>query len=224
MKILGLIPARGNSKGLPKKNLYPIKGRPLIYYTIKASLGSKYITDTYVSSDDDKILKISADLGANTLRRPDEYATDTSSTHSVIKDAIDQLKKNNKIYDVIVLLQPTSPLRDNYDIDSALEILFKHNCDSVISVYNIGYKPFKSYYRNTKGYLGGIFNDTFPNMRRQDLPDAFMANGAIYIINTKTFIKFGKLITKKTLPYIMDKEKSHDIDVLEDIIKLEEIM
>ena len=124
-KILSIIPARGGSKGLPRKNIIDLNGKPLIGWTIGASLKSKYITDTIVSSDDEEILNISQQYGANVLKRPKELATDIASSESVVLHTIKELKKQDKIYDYIVLLQPTSPLRDEKDIDKAFEMLFK---------------------------------------------------------------------------------------------------
>ena len=129
-----------------------------------------------------------------------------------------------KIYDFIVLLQPTSPLRDHHDIDKALDIMCTHDCNNVISVYDIGYKPFKSYFINKNGYLSGIFNDKAPNMRRQDLPIAYMPNGALYIIDTQEFLKHEKLITDQSLPYVMNENNSYDIDTLDDITQVEKIL
>jgi CMP-N-acetylneuraminic acid synthetase len=102
--------------------------------------------------------------------------------------------------------------------------MFDNDCTNVISVYDIGYKPLKSYYLNKDGFLKGVFNDEAPNMRRQDLPTAYMPNGAIYIISTEVFLKEGKLITNKSLPYVMDEEKSFDVDNIQDIKNIEKVL
>lgn len=219
--ILAIIPARGGSKGLPEKNIYPINGKPLIAYTIDAALKSKYISTTVVSSENDAILKVSSNIGADIIKRPAEFATDEASSESVIIDAIKQMGEKGNKFDIIVLLQPTSPLRNERDIDAALELMISEKASAIISVVNIGTKPFKAYYQNKDGYLKGIHSDKSPNMRRQDLPDAFLANGAIYAISIKEFLNTNNLITAKTLPYIMSPNKSLDIDTIEDIHAIE---
>lgn len=223
MKILAIIPARGGSKGLPGKNIYPILGKPLIAYTIDAALKSKLIVKTVVSSDDDKILEVSKSFGAEIVKRPDKYAIDEAGSEIVIHDVLTQLNKRGETFDIVVLLQPTSPLRDAQDIDNALQKMLKQNAEGVISVTNIGVKPFKTYYLNKEGFLKGVHNNLTPNLRRQDLPDAFLPNGAIYAVYTEVFLKTNSLLTHTTVPYIMEIKKSVDIDTLEDIKRIEEI-
>lgn len=224
MNILAIIPARGGSKGLPRKNIYFVKGKPLIAYSIEAALGSKFITKIIVSSDDDEILKVSKEFGATPLKRPKKLAQDTSTSEEVIQNVINSLIKQNEEFDILVLLQPTSPLRDASDIDNAIELMLKNNASAVISVTNIGVKPFKTYYLNKKGFLQGVHNNKSPNMRRQDLPDAYLANGAIYAVYTNLFLQYNSLLPKKTIPYIMDILKSYDIDDLEDINQIETLL
>ncbi len=223
-RILAIIPARGGSKGIPGKNIYPVNGKPLIAYTIEAALASKLVTKTIVSSDDDEILKISVEFGAIALKRPKELAQDTSSSEEAIQHVLNWLIDQSEIYDIMVLLQPTSPLRDVTDIDNAINLLLENNASGVISVTNIGVKPFKSYYINPSGFLVGVHNDKAPNMRRQDLPDAFLANGAIYAAYVKEFLRTKSLIPPKTIPYLMANSKSIDIDSLADIKLLENIL
>jgi len=222
--ILAIIPARGGSKSITNKNIIPINGRPLIAYTTDAATGSNLITKTLVSSDSDNILDISIALGVEVLKRPAQLATDIASSESVITDTLNQLKNKGELFDIVVLLQPTSPLRDSEDIDNALQIMIDERVDSVISVVNIGVKPFKSYFLNKDGYLEGVHNNTTPNMRRQDLPDAYLANGAIYAIRTDVFLKEKTLLPHCTIPYVMALSKSVDIDTMDDVKQLEKIL
>ena len=224
LNILAIIPARGGSKGFPGKNIYPVNGKPLIAYTIKASLESKLITKTVVSSDDDSVLDVSKSFGSDVLKRPKQYATDEASSEVVVLDTIEQLKKKGQIFDLFVLLQPTSPLRDAGDIDSALQNILDHNANAIISVINIGVKPFKTYFLDKEGFLKGVHSNESPNMRRQDLPDAYLANGAIYCTYVKQFEKCKSFIPNGTIPYIMSNEKSVDVDSVLDIAELEQIM
>jgi len=222
--ILAIIPARGGSKGLPKKNLYPVNGKPLIVYTIEAALKSKSITKTIVSSDDAKTLELSKNHGAEIVKRQAKYASDEASSESVILDTLKQLRNAGESFDIIVLLQPTSPLRSSADIDNAIQTMYDQNANAVISVINIGIKPFKSYYLNEKGFLQGVYNNETPNLRRQDLPDAYLPTGAIYAVFTKIFLRTKSLLPLNTVPYIMEKYKSIDIDIIDDITRVENVL
>lgn len=223
MRIIAIIPARGGSKGLPKKNILELFGKPLIAWSIEASLKSQYITKTIVSSDCDEILNISSQYGAETLKRPEELALDTSPTEPVIKHVLDNLNEYEK-FDYIILLQATSPLRDETIIDNAFEHLFNNNAAALISVNEIDNKILKAFKLNTNGYLEGISNNIFPFSRRQDLPKVFMPNGAIYIIKTEDFLKSNRLFTSKTIHFLMDENKSYDIDTIDDLKKCDEIL
>jgi len=216
-RVLAIIPARGGSKGFPGKNIADLAGKPLITWTIEASLSSKYITKTVVSSDDDEILDISRNYGADTIKRPDDLASDTASSESVVKHTVDSLASNMERFDVLILLQPTSPLRTSVDIDNAMDIMFNSDATAVISVCEFDNKILKTFKENSDGFLEGITNNDFPFMRRQNLPRVFMPNGAIYIINTTVFLENYSLLTTKTKNYLMSKSKSLDIDTHSDL-------
>lgn len=223
-KILAIIPARGGSKGLPRKNILDLNGKPLIAWTIENSLKSRYITDTYVSSDDDEILEVSKKFGSKILKRPDHLATDISSSEEVVNHILEELKQYNKVYDYIILLQPTSPLRDEKDINRAFEMLFDKNATALISVKNEDNKILKAFIDNEEGFLYGIYNNKYPFTRRQDLPKIYMSNGAIYIIKVDEFLKNQSFLTNKTIKFIMDDIKSIDIDTKEDLKQLNDIL
>jgi CMP-N,N'-diacetyllegionaminic acid synthase len=223
-RIVAIIPARGGSKGLPGKNIYPLNGKPLIAYSIEASLNSKYITKTVVSSEDNEILGISEKYGSELIKRPKEFATDSASSDVVIKDCLEQLEKQGAEFDILILLQPTSPLRNSTDIDSAFEEFYKKDATALISVYEPEHTPFKSFKLNKDGFLEGLVDNNSPFMRRQDLPRAFMPNGAIYIIYVDEYKKSGSLFTNRTLPFVMSLDKSADVDNISDIARIEEIL
>lgn len=223
MKIVSIIPARGGSKGLPGKNIIDLAGKPLIAWTIEASLKSKYITKTIVSSDDNNILEISKKFGVETIKRPNELALDTTPTEPVIEHVLKSLE-NIEQYDYLILLQPTSPLRDEKDIDSAIKLLIQKKVSALISTKEIDNKILKAFKNNENGYLEGIANNKYPFMRRQDLPKTFMPNGAIYIIDIKEFLKTKTLFTDKTISFEMSEEKSFDIDTKEDLNKCNDIL
>lgn len=216
MKIVGIIPARGKSKRLEKKNLYKINNNPLIAYTIIAAKKS-IINDVYVSSEDTEILETSLKYGAKLIERPENLSLDTTPTAPVIEDAIKQLKSQNLYYDVAVLLQPTSPLRDYLDINNAIDLYLNSKAENLISVYKPIKNVLKSFLLCKEGYLKGIVNDDYPFWREQDLPPVFFPNGAIYIFNPELFLEKKSFFSKKTIPYEMAIEKSIDIDYVDDI-------
>jgi CMP-N-acetylneuraminic acid synthetase len=223
-RILAIIPARGGSKGLPRKNIIDLAGKPLIAWTIEASLKSKYITETVVSSEDSEILEISKQYRSNIIKRPDELALDTTASEPVIKHVIEKLKQKNQEFDYLVLLQPTSPLRDVKNIDNAFDILFQSDATALISVSEIDNKILKAFKENRDGFIEGVSNNRYPFMRRQDLPKTYLSNGAIYIIRVDEFIKNSSLFTNKTVSYIMDEIESLDIDTIEDLERVKEYM
>jgi len=216
LKIVSIIPARGGSKGLPGKNIIDLAGKPLIAWTIEVSLKSKYITNTITSSDDDKILEIAKRFGSETFRRPAELSLDTTPSEPVIEHVLKNIE-NIEEYDYLVLLQSTSPLRDEKDIDKAIELLIEKKASALISTKEVDNKILKAFKNDESGYLEGIVNNEYPFMRRQDLPKTFMPNGAIYIVNIKEFLKTKRLFTNKTISFEMSEEKSFDIDTKEDL-------
>ena len=223
-KILSIITARGGSKGLKRKNVVDLAGKPLIAWTIEASLDSKYITKTIVSSDDKEALDIYKEYGANDVRRPDDLSSDNATSESVIKHTIDYLESKGEMFDIVILLQPTSPLRNSKDIDSAFEIMFNSDATAVISTSEFDNKILKTFIETPDGFLKGVSNNEYPFMRRQDLPAVYMSNGAIYIIDMYIFNKTLSLITDRTVPYLMPANKSFDVDSESDLLSIERLI
>lgn len=222
-KFVSIIPARGGSKGVPKKNIIQLNGKPLIHWTIQASLDSKYIEDTLVTSDSDEILNISKDFEkVLLLKRPDAISNDYASSIEVVNHVIQNLKKD--FYTHLILLQPTSPLRSAMDIDNAIEAFTSLNGESLISVKKIDNKYLKVFYKKNNTSIKSAYNNKFPFTRRQDLPDAFMSNGAIYIIGIDAFLKAQSFETEHTLFFEMDEIKSQEIDSMEDLEKIRQSM
>ena len=216
-RVLSIIPARGGSKGLPRKNVVDLAGKPLIAWTIEASLKSKYISKTVVSSDNKEILDISVEYGAEIIKRPDNLASDTATSESVVKHAIDCLESTGEVFDIVVLLQPTSPLRTSIDIDNAFDIMFYSDATAIISVCEFDNKALKTFIKDEDGFLQGVSNNKYPFMRRQDLPSVYTPNGAIYIINTKIYLENQSLLTATTKEYLMPEFRSVDIDTIKDL-------
>lgn len=223
-KTIAVIPARGGSKSIPRKNLVPVNGKPLIAYTIEAALKARHISKVVVSSEDEEILTVAEKYGAELINRPPELATDTAMPEQVVYHAIKELERQGEIFDVLALLQPIAPLRDHDDLDQAFDLFYAKDATALISVYEPLHTPYKTFKLSKKGFIVGLVNNKYPFTRRQDLPQAFMPNGAIYIININDFIQTQCLFTSKTTHFLMPLEKSIDIDSLEDIKELEKIL
>ncbi len=217
---LAIIPARGGSKRLPRKNVLDLCGKPLIAWSIEAGLKSKYISKVVVSSDDEEILQISQNFGADIIKRPDELASDTATTFDVIEHTIKSLGK----YDYIVLLQATSPLRNEKHIDEAIELLEEKNADAVVSVCEMDHSPLWSNTLPKDESMKNFLRDEILNKRSQDLPKYYRLNGAIYICKTGELLKNKGFFLKKNIyAYKMDKKHSVDIDDEIDFIVAKEI-
>ena len=227
MNILGLIPARGGSKGLPRKNLAPLAGRPLIAHTIAAALASRALTRVVVSTDDAEIAQTSRDWGAQTpFLRPAELAVDTAGALSVMRQAIEALDAEGWRTDVLVYLQPTSPLRRARHIDGAVELLLAQQADSVVSVTPVPHQfnpvsLMKIEEGLLKPYLPQGPNDA-PILRRQDKPELWARNGPAVLACTRAVIMDqGLIYGPRTLPFFMRPEESLDIDTAFDLALVE---
>ncbi|AKB29022.1 Legionaminic acid cytidylyltransferase [Methanosarcina siciliae T4/M] len=221
-KIISIIPARGGSKGIPQKNIRLLAGRPLIAYTIDCALNSKYINRVVVSTDDEGIATISEKYGVEVVKRPESLAQDNSPTIDAVLHVLEFLEIQNEKHIIIVLLQPTSPLRNSQDIDNAIELFFKNTCDSVISVCESEHPPFWTYKIDDQ-YLKPILGDNYSKMRRQDLPKSYILNGAIYISTVEIIQECRSFNSHKVSPYIMPSIRSVDIDDELDFIVAEYI-
>lgn len=208
--IISIIPARGGSKGLIGKNIKPLNGKPLICHTIEEALKSIHLNGIFVSTDATSIANISKNCGAKIIDRPAELAKDDSTTIDAIFHAIDAIKYASD-KDIIILLQPTSPLRNATDIDSALDIFMKTDCDSVISMCKVEHSPYW-YFKYESDKFKPLFGNKGLQMRRQELPDVYRPNGAIYITTIKNLYKNNGFYCDKIVPYIMPTERSIDID------------
>jgi len=223
-KVLALVPARGGSKGVPKKNLRTIRGKPLVAYTIDAAVGSKFIDRVYVSSDEDAILKIARAMGVDTLKRSKVASTDTATANMVVYDFISQLHQSEVIDDpIIVYLQPTSPLRTALHIDGAFCEMELANVLQCISVVELKKSPYKSFVLSNESTLKSLFDEEFTSANRQTLTTAYYPNGAIYIFLLSEFIKNGNFPSNGSLPFIMTENESIDIDTEDDFVMMEKL-
>lgn len=206
---LVIIPARGGSKRLPRKNVLELAGKPLIVWSIEAGLKSKYIDKVVVTSDDDEILSISKEYGAEIIKRPDYLANDTAKTFDAIKHTIENMQK----YDYIVLLQPTSPLRNEFHIDEAIELLELKKADAVVSVCEMEHSPLWSNTLPKDDNMNSFLKDEVLNKRSQYLETYYRLNGAIYICKTEKLLSEESFFLKDNIfAYKMDRLNSVDID------------
>ena len=203
MEILAIIPARGGSKGIPGKNIKPLAGKPLIAYTIEASLKSKYITRTVVSTEDGRIKEAALAFGAEVVDRPAELAQDVTKTAPVLLQVLDELEKTGYKPDITVLLQCTCPLRDEKQIDEAFELFFNSDCDSVFAARPMGVTH-ALWRKNLDGTYEGLY-DYRHRPRRQGtdlhLP-MYCETGATYIIRTDVLKEVKDFIGKKPEVYL----------------------
>lgn len=222
-KVLAIIPARGGSKRLPRKNILPLHGKPLIAWSIDAGLNSQYIDRVVVSTDCENIAQVAVNYGADVpCIRPSEIATDTSSTDSVILHFLSTLPDDDKP-DVVVILQPTSPLRTVLDIDQALRLLIDKKAEGIISVCECEHSPFWSNTLPIDGNMDGFIKKEY-NKRSQDLPICYRLNGAVYIFTHEKLIREGLSLNNSVFSYIMPNERSVDIDNLIDFKIAETIL
>ena len=219
-KVIAIIPARSGSKGIQRKNIRLLAGKPLIAYSIEAALKSKYIDRVVVSTEDEEIAEISKKYGAEVIERPQELAKDKSPTIDTIYHAFNVLEKENYSPDVVVLLQPTSPLRTAVDIDNAIKLFLDGKCESVVSVCEMEHPPYWSL-KTEEGYLKPLFDAKYFRIRRQDLEKAYMPNGAIFVSTLQILYKYKSFYCEKIIPYVMLAERSVDIDTEMDFLLAE---
>lgn len=209
-KILAFVPARGSSKGIPHKNIINLCGKPLISYTIESALGCKYIDYVLVSTDDEEIASISRECGAEVpFMRPAGLATDTSKTIDAVLHSIKTLREMGEVFDLLILLQPTQPLRTREDICDSIEKYIEAGCSSLVSVSKVDDHPLliRSIEDNN---LIPLLNMS-STCRRQDMPNFYRVNGCIYI-NSINQIDENTSFNDNNFPYIMDRSHSVDID------------
>lgn len=208
---LFIIPARGGSKGLPRKNILQVKGKPLICFTIDAARGVSNDENICVSTDDIEIKQVAEDYGLNIpFLRPEKLATDSAGTREVLLHAIDFYeKKNNQIFSKICLLQPTSPLRTSRHIFEAHK-LWENTLDMVVSVKESKENPYTLSTENNNGFLEKVQKNSYT--QRQQFPKFWQYNGAIYFINIKSLKKKSITEFKNVKKYEMNDNDSIDID------------
>ncbi|MFQ5712365.1 MAG: cytidylyltransferase domain-containing protein [Candidatus Geothermarchaeales archaeon] len=216
--VVAIIPARSGSKSIPNKNLRELAGKPLVAWTIEAALRSKMLNRVVVSTDSEEIARVSREWGAEVpFIRPARLATDYTPVLPVLQHAIRFLEEEeNYRVGVVVTLQPTSPLRDEDDIDEALKMFFRGDVDSLVSLCEAEHHPFKMV-KIVDGKTRPLLLVGKEHARRQDLPKVYRHNGAIYVTRRDVLMEENRILGEDALAYIMPQEKSIDIDTLLDL-------
>lgn len=215
LKVLAIIPARGGSKRVPRKNVRDLCGKPVIAYTIEAALESSVFSRIIVSTDDDEVAGVAKRLGADVpFMRPPELAQDDTPGIEPVLHAVCWLDEHERYRpDYVMLLQPTSPLRTAKDIEAAVQLAQKKQADSVVSVCSVDQHPYWMKQITEDGRLVDFLLLDRAYTRRQDLPSVYALNGAIYLARREVLLKQQTFYTDRTYAYIMPPERSLDIDI-----------
>lgn len=221
MSVLAIIPARGGSKGIPRKNVRLLNGKPLIAYTIEQARATPSITRVVVSTDDTEIGAVAKQYGAEVIWRPAEISGDTASSESALLHALEHFERNEGYQpEFLVFLQATSPLRRPHDISNAIQRLIDEEADSLLSL-----APFVHFLWNVlDGKLQSLNFDYCNRPRHQELPPLYMENGSIYVFRPWILRQFGNRLGGKITYYKMDPLSAVDIDTLADFSLCEAIM
>lgn len=212
MSTLGVITARSGSKGMKDKNIRKLNDKPLIAYAIESALQSQYIDEVMVSTDSDIYAAIAKDYGASVpFLRSNKNSTDIAKSIDVVYEVLNEYEKRNQLFDSVVILQPTSPLRTYKNIDAAFKLFYEKEADSVVSVCECEHSPLLSNTLSADLNLFG-FIKSGNNLRRQDLKKFYRLNGAIYISKVSILKNIQSFYGKKSYAYIMGQRESIDID------------
>jgi CMP-N,N'-diacetyllegionaminic acid synthase len=222
--VVAVIPARSGSKRIPQKNVIAIAGKPLIGYSIEAAHKSKYIKKVLVSTDNEKIALIAKSFGADVpFLRPKELAKEDTPSLPVIQHAIRYLENAARVkVDIVVLLQPTSPVRSEKYIDETIEKLLHTKADSVVTVCKIKYHPFWSFIANEDRL--SPFSKNGINLRQEDLPTIYSLNGSVYAVRRDVLLEQNSIFGTDTRAVVMPQEESVDIDDFFDLFMAEMVL
>jgi CMP-N,N'-diacetyllegionaminic acid synthase len=220
-KILAIIPARGGSKGIPKKNIKPLKGKPLMAWTIEEAKKSKLLDKIIVSTDDEEIMNVAKKWGAEVpFLRPSELAQDDTPGIAPVLHALEYFSD----YEYVVVLQPTSPLRLAEDIDEAIYLCEKNKSNFCVSVTESKIIPDWMFRINNRGILEPLNSNREIPYQRQMAEKVYVLNGAIYVGKKEPLIEKQSFLTPETIPYIMPNIRSIDIDDMDDFLWCEYIL
>jgi CMP-N,N'-diacetyllegionaminic acid synthase len=221
MKVLGIIPARGGSKGVLRKNIREVDGLPLIAYTINCAQQSTKLTEFVVNTDDEEIAQVARQFNAAVMIRPAELGTDTAPVTEVVKHIVDYYKtKLNKEFDLIVLLQVTAPLRTGEDVDNVISFFEQDSTlDGAISVVPmLDMHPARMYSISDEDRMVPFLGGNTETVNRQELKPVYYRNGCIYAVKTEALIRENKLMVQNKRPYVMNPEWLANVDDERDLL------
>lgn len=226
-RVLAIITARGGSKGLPKKNIRPLAEKPLIGWTLEQAKACPYVDEIFVSTDCNEIAKVCEDFGVKVpFLRPDELALDTSSSMDVVEHVINSLEKENKFFDYILLLEPTSPLRKKDDLANAVEKLFNNpNADGIISLGEVHMEHPMIVKKVTDDEKIVPYIDEVKKItQRQQADKAYFPYGVVYMVKTEIFKEKKMFYTENVIPYFIERWQNYEIDDIFDFLCIEAIL
>jgi CMP-N,N'-diacetyllegionaminic acid synthase len=226
LRVLGVIPARGGSKGVPRKNLRPVAGQPLVAHAIRSAQESERLSTFLTTTDDEEIARVASACGSPVLRRPPGLAADETSMVDVVLHALSHAEhETGDEYEAVALLQPTSPVRTGKDIDAALEILETDpEVDAVISVVPTEDEhPARMYRMDGRGELVSFW-PTLETAQRQDLPALYYRNGAIYAVRRVVLVEKRTMMGDRKRPYVMSREQLVNVDDERDLVIAEAVV
>ncbi len=227
MRVLGIVTARGGSKGIPHKNIVPVAGRPLLAYTAQAALASSALSRTVLSTDDEAIAEVGRACGLDVpFLRPAELARDDTPTIPVLQDVVRRLEAQGDRYDAVLTLQPTNPLRLPSDIDGAADLLERTGADSVISFVDTGERhPARMKFIDPDGrVIDPPFAEAFEGQRRQDLPKLFLRDGSIYLTRCDVLMERCSLKGDDCRAWLMPEDRSCNVDTPFDLFLVEQLL
>jgi CMP-N,N'-diacetyllegionaminic acid synthase len=227
MRVIGLIPARSGSQGIPQKNIRALCGKPLLAYTAEPALASRYLARVILSTDSEEIANVGRACGLEVpFLRPLELSGSDTPTLPVIQHAVRTLEEEGEVIDAVCLLQPTSPLRGADEIDACIEMLCESSADAIVSLRRVPscHNPWWVYVQDLDGYFKLMNGQTEPVGRRQDLPDAYFRDGAVYVTRRDVLIEGNSLYGNRLLGCVCESGPYVNIDTTEDWEKAEAIL
>jgi CMP-N-acetylneuraminic acid synthetase len=227
MRVLGLVPARGGSKGVPGKNIRLLAGKPLLQYTAEAALGASGLSRVILSTENEEIAEVGRHCGLEVpFMRPVELAADDTPTLPVVQDVLRRLEAARDTFDAVMILQPTTPLRRPEDIDGAIELLERTGADSVISFVDVGEKhPARMKFIDEEGRVTDPpFSEQYEGQRRQELPKLYLREGSIYLTRTPVIMEQNSVKGSDCRAWIVPTERACNIDTEFDFFIAEQLL
>ncbi len=227
MRVLGVVPARGGSKGVPGKNIRLLGGKPLLQYTAEAALGSRLLSRVILSTEDEEIAKVGVECGLEVpFFRPARLAEDDTPMLPVVHHAVSSMEDQGELFDAICLLQPTNPFRRSEDIDACIHLLETTNADAVVTVLPVPeeHNPHWVYFVDESGLLRLSTGEVSPITRRQELPPAYHREGSVYVTRRDVLMKENSLYGRRLVGHCIEQESSVNIDRVSDWVRAEELV